>query len=228
MEDQHTTANFSPVQEPFQPGEEIIAPPETEGAETETGQGRGGLSLLREIVETIVLTLVIFMIINALTGRFRIEGPSMKPTLHEGQYLLINKVVYKLHPPRRGDIIVFHHPQDSTRDLIKRVVGLPGEEIEACNKQVTIDGMPLKEPYLVHLGGRCSGRIELGADEVFVLGDNRPNSDDSRSWGGLQQSLIVGKAWIAYWPPGDWGGVPHYSYSGSATAQRQRTGAGDD
>lgn len=209
------------------PGEETMAQPDAAGAEAETGQTQSGLRLLREVIETILLTLVIFVVINALTGRFRIEGPSMKPTLHEGQYLIISKVVYRLHPPRRGDIIVFHHPRDSTRDLIKRVVGLPGEEVEVRNNQVLINGAPLEEPYVAHWGGR-SAHHTLGPDEYFVLGDNRPNSDDSRSWGGLERDMIVGKAWVAYWPPSDWGGISHYSYPNDVPAQGQRTGASND
>jgi signal peptidase I len=182
--------------------------------------GRSALQLLREVAETILLTLVIFIVINALTGRFRIEGPSMKPTLHEGEYLIISKIVYKLHAPQRGDIIVFHHPQDPTRDLIKRIVGLPGEEVEILNGQVHINGEALEEPYVTNWGGRTS-RQQLGPDEYFVLGDNRPNSDDSRSWGGLAREMIVGKAWLAYWPPEDWGLVPHYSHTQDASAPGQ-------
>jgi signal peptidase I len=173
---------------------------------------RSGLSsLLREVVETVLLTLVIFVIINTLTGRFRIEGPSMKETLHEGQYLIINKVVYQLHPPQRGDVIVFHHPQDPTRDLIKRVLGLPGEVVETRRDKVYINGVLLEEPYVTYHGGR-STRYELGKDEFFVMGDNRPNSDDSRNWGAVPEELIIGKSWISYWPPSIWGGGMHYDH----------------
>jgi len=179
--------------------------------DTQSKKSRRWLRALREIVETVALTLVIFVIINAATGRFRIEGPSMNPNLHEGQYLIINKVVYKLHPPRRGDIIVFHHPRNAHHDLIKRVIGLPGETVEVRQGQVHINGVPLDEPYVEHRGS-YSVHYELGSDEIFVLGDNRPNSDDSHTWGPLQRERIVGKAAISYWPPGDWGGVPHYTF----------------
>ena len=186
-------------------------------ASEETESEQGVLSLLREVAETVLLTLVIFAVINTLTSRFRIEGPSMNPTLHEGQYLIINKLIYNLHAPERGDIIVFHHPQNAARDLIKRVVGLPGEEIQVQEGQVYIDGVLLEEPYLAYSGGR-SARYTLGEDEFYVLGDNRPNSDDSRSWGALQKSQIVGKVWVSYWPPSDWGGVAHHHFSKSAQA----------
>ncbi len=182
--------------------------------EGDVSEGPSALSLLREVAETILLTLVIFIVINTLTSRFRIEGPSMNPTLHEGQYLIINKLVYKLHPPERGDIIVFHHPRNAERDLIKRVVGLPGEEIQVREGHVYVDDVLLEEPYLVYSGGR-SARYTLGADEFYVLGDNRPNSDDSRSWGALERDQIVGKVWVSYWPPSDWGGVAHHQFSES-------------
>lgn len=197
-----------------------MAPVQGDASADQAAPGRGALQLLREVVETILLTLVIFIVINALTGRFRIEGPSMKPTLHEGEYLIISKIIYKLHPPQRGDIIVFHHPQDQTRDLIKRIIGLPGEEVEILDGQVYINGGLLQEPYVTSWGGRPS-RQQLGPDEYFVLGDNRPNSDDSRSWGGLAREMIVGKAWLAYWPPEDWGLVPHYSHAQDASAPGQ-------
>lgn len=176
--------------------------------------------LLRDVVETVVLTLVIFAVINVLTGRFRIEGPSMRPNLHEGQYIIIDKVTYRFEPPERGDIIVFHHPRNTGRDLIKRVIGLPRETVEIRQGQVYVDDTLLEEPYVLR-PGRYSGHYELGPDEYFVLGDNRPNSDDSHNWGVLNREKIVGKAWISYWPPDEWGGVPHHSFSVRPTAQRQ-------
>lgn len=195
-----------------------------DGAVAESGTEEGGRwwRLLREIGETVLLTVVIFVVINAVTGRFRIEGPSMEPNLHEGQYLIINKIVYQLGPPRRGDIIVFHHPQNSGRDLIKRVIGLPGETLDIRQGQVYINDTLLEEPYIVHQG-RYSGHYQLGPDEFFVLGDNRPNSDDSHNWGVLERDQIVGKAAISYWPPGNWGGIPHFSYPEALAAQEQET-----
>jgi signal peptidase I len=201
--------------------------PDTAVAGTETQEDRSRWHTLREVVETILLTLVIFVVINTFTGRFRIEGPSMKPNLHEGQYLIINKLVYKLHPPQRGDIVVFHHPRNPGHDLVKRVIGLPGETVEVRQGQVYIDGTPLEEPYVVHQD-RKSVHYELGPDDFFVLGDNRPNSDDSRTWGVLKRDQIVGKAWISYWPLSDLGGVPHHSFSKDIAAQGQGTGIGDD
>lgn len=201
-------------------GEETLDQPEDITVEQKVREGRGGRRLLREIIETVLLTVVIFVVINTLTGRFRIEGPSMRPTLYEGQYLIINKIEYKLHPPRRGDIVVFHHPEIPNRDLIKRVIGLPGEMVEMRQGRVYVDGVMLKEPYVVNATGFSYG-IELGPDDFFVLGDNRPNSEDSRKWGVVKQDQIVGKAWISYWPPEHWGGVPHYGYPEDGAVQEQ-------
>lgn len=224
----------------LEPGEETLTQPDASAAETEPRRGPGRLRLLREVVETIALTVVVFVVINALTGRFRVEGPSMRPTLQEGQYLVIRKsvcklylplggdiTIYKFPPPRRGDIIVFHHPQNPDRDLIKRVVGLPYEKVTISKGQVYINGVLLAEPYVKYQAGR-SGSYELGADEFFVLGDNRPDSDDSRNWGVVKRDEIIGKAWISYWPPSEWGGVAHYKFSGQITAQEQQTAVEDN
>jgi signal peptidase I len=171
------------------------------------------LDLLRELLETIVLTVIIFAVINFATGRFRIEGPSMRPNLEEGQYLIVNKIVYRLHPPQRGDIVVFNHPRNTDRDLVKRIIGLPGETVRVQDGHVFVNETLLVEPYITYqANARAPVEYQLGPDEYFVLGDNRPNSDDSRRWGALNRDQIVGKVWISYWPPSSWGGVAHYSF----------------
>lgn len=213
LEELESTRSAPGLQEPAaETGGETVVHIDSGTAGAEAGRRRGGLRLLREAVETVVLTVVIFVAINTATGRFRIEGPSMMPNLHPGQYLIISKLEYKLHPPRRGDIVVFHHPQNAGRDLIKRIIGLPGETVEIRQGSVHIDGALLDEPFILHKS-RDSGHNELGPDEFFVLGDNRPNSDDSHNWGVLHRDEIVGKAWISYWPPSDWGGVPHFGFT---------------
>lgn len=168
----------------------------------------------REVVETVVLALLIFLLIRVVLQNFRIEGYSMEPNLHQGQYLIVNKAVYKwLHPPQRGDIVVFEYPRAPDRDFIKRVIGLPGETIEIRGGSVYIDGIPLDEPYLPQPTNGSVGPRNLGDNEFFVLGDNRDNSSDSRSWGPLPQDNIIGKAWISYWPPRFWGSIPEPNYS---------------
>ncbi len=200
--------------------------PQTGEEPTESGR-----SFLREIVETILLTLLLFVIINTVTGRFRIEGQSMLPGLTSDQYILINKVVYRLHPPERGDVVVFHSPREPSKDLIKRVIGLPGEMVLIREGQVFVDGQPLVEPYIDprNQRRRASGSWELGPDDYFVMGDNRVNSSDSRHWGPLDGDQIIGKAWISYWPPDYWPhnySIPHYCFPDDLSAERSTVDGG--
>jgi signal peptidase I len=168
--------------------------------------------LMREIVDTALLTAIIFLVLNAATGRFMIKSVSMLPNLHEGEYVIVDKVSYLLHPPERGDIVVFDRDGEP-EDLIKRVIGLPGETIEMNTGVVYIDGLPLEEPYINPSPGSSYAARKLGVDEYFVMGDNRGNSRDSRMFGPIQRASIVGRAWIIYWPPSDWAVVPHYAYA---------------
>ena len=171
----------------------------------------GGRSVLREILETVLLTVIIFLILNATTGRFQVRGSSMEPALHDGQYLLISKLTYWVHPPERGDVIVFHPPRNPGDDYIKRIVGLPGERVEIQSGRVSVNGVLLEEPYIAN-SGSYSGAWELGDGEYFVLGDNRRNSSDSHTWGVFPGDNVVGKAWLCYWPPEKWSFVIHYTF----------------
>lgn len=171
----------------------------------------GGRSLLRELLETILLTVIIFLILNTTTGRFQVRGFSMEPTLHDEQYMIISKLVYWIHQPERGDVIVFHPPNNPNDDYIKRIVGLPGEQVEIRDGVISVDRVLLEEPYIDN-PGNYSGMWDLGDGEYFVLGDNRRNSSDSHTWGVFPQENIVGKAWLCYWPPDEWGMVTHYTF----------------
>jgi signal peptidase I len=184
--------------------------PEAVAPAVETPKPRS--NLLREIIETALLTAVIFLLVNTLTGRFRIEGSSMEPNLHDGEYVIIDRVSYVLHKPERGDVIVFV-PPTGDKDYIKRVMGLPGDTVEVRNGQVLINGVVLDEPYLNTTTNYALGPETIEPGKYFVLGDNRNNSSDSHSWGTLQASSIIGRAWFVYWPPTNWGAVPHYSYA---------------
>lgn len=168
--------------------------------------------ILREIVETLLLTLFIFWIVNTATGRYRVQGHSMMPTLKEGEYLIINKLSYYLEEPERGDIIVLHYPRDPSREYIKRIIGLPGDRIEVGNGQVKVNGVTLNEPYLNGPPVYTPESWVVPEDNFFVMGDNRNNSSDSRSWAFLPRSDIVGKASVIYWGVEDWGLVPHYPH----------------
>lgn len=167
--------------------------------------------VIREILETLLFTFFIVWFVKSATQNFRIEGSSMLPTLHEGQYLIINKLIYMLDEPERGDIIVLHFPNDRSRDFIKRVIGLPGDTVEIRDQVVRVNGVVLDEPYISAPPSNNNTWI-VPANSYFVMGDNRPNSSDSRSWSFLPKSDIVGKAWVVYWPPRDWQTVPHVDY----------------
>ncbi len=128
----------------------------------------------------------------------------MEPTLRDGQYLMVNKLAYRLGDPSRGDIVVFPSPQDGKRALIKRVIGLPGEEISIVAGEVYINGARLSEPYVVLSHGMSSfGPLVLKAGEYLVMGDNRTNSNDSRNFGPVSEQALIGKAWFSLWPPFD-------------------------
>ena len=172
--------------------------------------------LLREILETIVLTVVIFVGVRFAFQNFRIEGHSMEPNLREGQFLVINKLIYQyLRPPQPGEVIVFRAPNNPNKDFIKRVIAGPGDEVLIREGQVIVNGEPLQEDYVINPGPPSWGPRVVGEDEYFVLGDNRSNSSDSRSWGMLPSDKIVGMAWLAYWPTVSWGFVVHESYGES-------------
>ncbi|MGD1996210.1 MAG: signal peptidase I [Anaerolineae bacterium] len=186
--------------------------PSEEREEVSLARAFGGRSMARDIVETLLLTLVIFLVVNALTGRFQVRGSSMEPSLHSSQYLIVSKLSYRLEEPQRGDIIVFEPPNGASEDYIKRIIGLPGERVEARDGSIWIDGYQLEEPYAAS-STPYSGSWQLGPQEYFVLGDNRANSSDSHSWGTLPTENIVGKTLLCYWPPQYWGPVPHHHFS---------------
>ncbi len=168
---------------------------------------------LRELIETLLLTLVIFLLIRFAVQNFRIEGFSMEPNFHDGQFLLVNKIIYMFHPAERGDVVIFRYPNNPSRDFIKRIIGLPGDKLEIVNGRVIINGDLLNETYPLNAGTYSYGPTTVGPGEYFVLGDNRNNSSDSHSWGLLPAKDIIGKAWVSYWPPQMMGLVPTYSYA---------------
>jgi len=166
-----------------------------------------------DVLETLLLSAVLFLAINALSARVRVDGFSMKPTLQDGEFVLVNRLAYKMGSPQRGDIIVFHFPLDpASQDLIKRVIGLPGDHIVVENGLVTINGQPLNEPYIAS-PPLYSGEWAIPNGELFVLGDNRNDSSDSHSWGMLPEDEIVGKALFIYWPFPEWKLIDHFEFS---------------
>lgn len=188
-----------------------IVGPEWESASEPTTRERW-MRWLGEFLQTIIIAGLLFLVVNLLTARIRVEGDSMEPTLHNNEFVVVNKLAYQWDEPKRGDIVVFRFPLDPERRFVKRIVGLPGDFIQVEDGTLFVDGTPLDEPY-VAAAPRYSGDWVVGPDEVFVLGDNRNNSSDSQNWGNLPLADIIGKAEIVYWPPSEVGLVPHYAYS---------------
>ena len=159
---------------------------------------------LLDVLETILLSLVLFLGINAVSSRIRVESISMQPTLYAGNFVLVNKVAYKLGAPSRGDIIIFRYPPDPTQvPYIKRVIGLPGDRIRIADGKVYINDQLFTEPYLTVTTQR-GGTWIVPEGSLFVMGDNRNNSSDSRSWGWVPIQNVIGKAEVIYWPPKKW------------------------
>jgi signal peptidase I len=164
---------------------------------TRLRQWRGLVQDTTQIVlPALVLALVVHLFLAQATIVF---GKSMEPNLHERQRLIIDKVSYRLHPPQRNDIVVINKP-DMDEMLVKRIVGLPGETIEIYKGTVYIDGEPLPELFPHDHGIYSMPPVTLGPLNYFVLGDNRDNSNDSRSFGPVKREYILGRVWIRYWP----------------------------
>jgi signal peptidase I len=209
-------------------------------ADSTTKPAKSGGRAIREIVETLLLALVIFVGVRLVVLNFRVDGTSMVPNLTDGEMLLVNRnvyvhfdwngvldalpfverdgedIVYPFHPPERGDIVVFDPPVESSdKPYIKRVIGLPGERVTFEGDNVLIDGVQLNEPYIIEATtcthpANCDVVVPEG--HVYVLGDNRGDSSDSRRFGVVDVDSIIGKAWIAYWPLDEFGIVDHYDY----------------
>jgi signal peptidase I len=179
-------------------------PPEQAPAD----RGKRKPSGVRNAVEWVAIIagalLVAFVVKTFLVQAFFIPSGSMLPTLQEKDRVLVNKLSYDLHAIHRGDIVVFEGPEQAegqVKDLIKRVVGLPGETVEARDGQVFVNGQPLSEPYLGP--GITTGPLEaqhIPPDHYWVMGDNRGNSKDSRFFGAIDRSLIIGRAFVRVWP----------------------------
>ena len=170
---------------------------------------------IRDFLIMAVIAVVVFIGLRTTVQTFVVIGVSMQPNFVEQQRLLINKVVYRLHPPERGDVVIFRPPHSPDVPYIKRIIGLPGEYVEMKDGQVLIhqpDGnvIDLDEPYIEGPPGRehVSDIIEEG--EYFVLGDNRNNTNDSRNGWMANGDDIIGKAWLSIWPPDLWGMAANY------------------
>jgi signal peptidase I len=161
-----------------------------------------------DILETLVLAVVLYFGINAVSARVRVDGFSMRPTLQDGEYILVNKLAYKFTEPMRGDIVVFVFPINPEEDLIKRIIGLPGDTITVQDGVLSINGVAMDEPY-INAPPAYNGTWQVSEGELFVLGDNRNDSRDSHQWGLLPVENVIGRAVLIYWPPEEWQVIRH-------------------
>lgn len=159
--------------------------------------------MLRTALKYAALVVGVYVLINLTTLSFVVDGSSMEPAFETGQLLLVSRIHYLLGQPNRSDSVVFYLSTDPRRDYIKRVIGLPGETVELRDSLVYIDGEQLDEPYVAEacLPALCRNSIwQLGPDEYFLMGDNRNHSSDSRAFGPVPRSSIVGEVLVRYWP----------------------------
>ena len=190
------------------PDDEFVASPEP------AKRKKRSSSVIEWMIVIVVAVLAALLVKTFLLQQFQVSGHSMDTTLHHGDRVLVNKLSYRLHDPNRGDVVVLETLEGSSEhDLIKRVIGLPGEEIDIRNCHVYIDGKELAEPYLDPDLAPCTEQdpasdiqfpYEVPDEEVFVLGDNRPFSMDSRRIGSIEYDHLLGRAFVIIWPVGDW------------------------
>lgn len=181
---------------------------------------QGWKNFLREVLETLGLAVILFLVINLISARVRVDGFSMRPTLEDGEFVLISRLAYQFGNFKHGDIIVFRPPMypeagffrrllglpnisDDYEDYIKRVIGLPGDTVKIENGTVQINGALINEPYIA-APPEYFGQWTVPEGDLFVLGDNRNNSADSHAWGFLPKQNVLGKAVVIYWPFADW------------------------
>jgi signal peptidase I len=174
---------------------------------------RGESSLLRwlgELLQTLLIAGLLFIGVSLATARVRVEGNSMEPGLHDGDLVLVNRLAYRMGELERGDVIIFYYPYNPEKRYIKRIIGLPGDSVTIRDGSLLLNGVEVMEPYIA-APPEYTGTWIVGPGEVFVLGDNRNNSEDSTDWGMLPMEEIIGKAVLVYWPPLDLGWIPHYT-----------------
>ena len=204
----------------------------TEVPQESPEQPRRGFSM-REAAETVGLTLLIFLAVHFSIQPYRVDGPSMQPGLHTNDLLLVNLLTYDFGPPQRGDVVVLHPPSDVTQNYVKRIVGIPGDTITLTRTTTAVDGTVLNEPYIASepdgtgendLGGDLvpcpetgvmldayTCQVVLGANDYWVMGDNRQDSTDSRIFGIVNRSLIIGKAQVVLFPLSALEWLPNFS-----------------
>ena len=165
-------------------------------------------SQLGQVLAVILIAIGVFLLSRATVQSFVVVGSSMEPSFEDGQRLLVNKAVHRFRDPQMGEVIVFHPPTGKQVDFIKRIIALPGDEIEIREGTVYVNDLALDEPYINSPPSYNLAEEEIPDGEYFVLGDNRNNSNDSHSWGTVPRENIIGKVWLSIWPPGT---IPDYN-----------------
>lgn len=172
-------------------------------------------SFFGDLIRFSLLSIAIVIPIRLFVASpFVVNGSSMEPTFSTGEYLIVDQLTYRFQEPRRGDVVIFHYPQNPSKFFIKRIIGLPNETVVLSGAAIHIinsehpEGMELDESFLTYVSEHGNGTFDIGPDEYFVLGDNRPASSDSRSWGALNEKLIVGRALLRLFPVGGLGVLP--------------------
>jgi signal peptidase I len=175
------------------------------------GEEHSWRQILVDTIETLVISILLFAAINFISARIRVESVSMRETLHPGDFVLVNRIAYQIGDIttgniKRGDVVVFEPPFAAPEPYIKRVIGLPGEVVSIQDGNVYIDDVLINESYIQNQF-YSDGTWQIPQEEIFVMGDNRNNSSDSRSWGSVPIENIIGKALFIYWPIEQWGGL---------------------
>jgi len=184
-----------------------------------------GASIL-DMIETLAISLSIFLVVYLFFLQpHEVDGQSMEPNFESGEHVLTDKVTYRIREPARGEVVVFHAPSEAHCaegtgcDFIKRIIGVPGDSIEVHDNAIWVNGVALEEDYIPDTfpidpaNATKNKTIYLGADEYFVCGDNRPYSSDSRAWGPIEKTDIIGRVFFRYWPVGAVSGIKSAQYS---------------
>ena len=170
-------------------------------------------TFVREVFQTIILGIAVFVILQVSLQPYKVEGSSMYPTMKSGDFVLVNKVIYWevpfyesispkyiFHGPQRGELVIFQFPYDRSRKFVKRVIAVPGDTLEIKAGSIIINSQAISEPYVSTSSKEDVRALTVPRNSYFVLGDNRQNSQDSRSFGLVSSKDILGRAWISYWP----------------------------
>jgi len=209
-------ASTKPAPEPADPGLDAQAvaaneaSPDEEESPAETSRKQSTFQSILDLLHDLAIAVVVcVLLITYVVQAFKVQGTSMSPELHDGERILVNKFIYRVDEIERGDIVVFWYPEDPELSFIKRIVGLPGENVELRDGDVFVDGEEIDESYVVAENAdlRSLAAQEIRPGHYFVLGDNRRGSNDSRSWGLVPKRYIYGKAFVRIWPPSQIGGV---------------------